>query len=108
MTYTSKERAEIYLKAAEKIFDGMLDYQYACHSIADFSGLKCEASLFPEFFMFKPRRASTIDVWWMNINQKYENECRILALLLSREMAKDKTKLSGINYSCTCCTPRYC
>lgn len=94
---TRHQRAAIYRQAAEDIIDKNL----ICGACFIFfnevypekrGDIKaCEKyfkdeieQMFPEFFLFKNQQANYLDYWWYNDTE--DNNCRILALLLSAEM----------------------
>jgi len=84
MKYTKKQRREIYLKAAEMIEKGELDY--CCSAIARTLNYKT-LSLMPldEFLLFSPYKSRY--VWFGDAIKG--RRARITCLLLCAEMCKD-------------------
>ena len=78
MTYTKAQRRRIYLKAAERIFEGKNGL--CCIAISDIINCAFNSlneSNFPELFIFKPNGA--ILCWW----HKDDANTRIIALCLA-------------------------
>lgn len=81
---TRKQRADVYLKAAELIDSGV--ECYCCWAMGSALGLhRCAyKSDVPEFYLFKPDESMA--VWWPDIFHKSQSE-RVLALLFSHAIA---------------------
>lgn len=87
---TRKQRAKIYRQAAEMICDKQ--HIWCCDAIAEASAIcdiyeKVDEQVYPEFFMFKFKRDGHVLFWNDYVSPCNETECRILALLLSEQMA---------------------
>lgn len=87
---TNRQRARIYHSAAIHIGDilrkaqGDMRYAFCCNIIRYVSGIDCTPDEFPEFFLIKNKRRGSW-AWWDY--RGFELEPRILALLLSEQMA---------------------
>lgn len=100
---TRKDRAELYLMAAQILDEGttgplvaksegeayqFLSSPYCCDILAGLSGLYSYGSvteeLFPEFFMFEPDKIEGYTGWW----DDSDNETRVIAFLLASEIAR--------------------
>lgn len=91
---TAKQRAKIYRQAAENIFWGAGD-GFCCGQIAQVANsfgyfyLVAYAEHFPEFFHFEPIVKDRYRACWYYQDEK---QSRILALLLSEQMALNPIK----------------
>lgn len=106
---TRNQRGEIYRMAAENIFEEK-EY-FGCRALASASGININkmfelgkvfsdffyTSDYPEFMMFyfmsdlyEKEPEYNGNSFWYNDDHNKKKECRILALLLSAEMCKDK------------------
>lgn len=89
---TPKQRAKIYLKAAQKIthhnvcylLGDLIKYPYEYGKGEEFS------KIFPEFFMFSPGHNG--DWWGEDYSKEGWRKPRIIALLLSYQMALNATE----------------
>ena len=100
---TTKDRAELYLMAAQILDAGdtgplvakseeeayqFLSSTYCCDILAGLSGLfhhnKVTRELFPEFFMFEPDKIDGYTGWW----EDRDIETRVIAFLLASEIAR--------------------
>ncbi len=84
---TKLQRAKIYRKAAEYVSNS--NAVFGCEALcnffnAGFQGYDFLEESFPEFFLFKAKKAIPIQGGWWYLSKK---EPRILALLLSAEIA---------------------
>lgn len=84
---TAKERAKIYLEAAE-YFEKKTNIGYGCAGFCDFIGIYhgyFNARQFIEYELFRPRVPS---LYWFPHTKEGKNQ-RLNALLLSYQMALD-------------------
>lgn len=85
----NKQREKIYRKAAKQIANCIDGNWAACIRLRSISGVNSTIwglrNYFPEFYLFE----QTTCVWWeTQKDNKFDNECRVIALLLSAEMCK--------------------
>lgn len=88
--YSKKQRADIYLKAAEKIFNnsepGCCWAIMTCVKPRAIKLNRVILDLFGEFYLFEPV-SPNYAFWWGNTSSKEANNERILALLFARAIA---------------------
>jgi hypothetical protein len=108
MKFTIKERADIYLRAAELMASMEFDaddemvqykgYRFACVAISNVVGFensnRVDADLFPEFYMFKDVERDSLWLGNSHVEQTapgfmFGNSIRQTVLLLCHEMCKD-------------------
>lgn len=92
-TFTTQQRAEIYLEAAKETFECDLGCCWGIRLVAvpdkdKFLTMEWMESNFPEFFLFQPDERRTW--WWEDEEEIVNTDCRILALLFAREMCLQK------------------
>lgn len=82
--YTPQERREIYLKAAEFLFDFNALCCFAISEVTDDDTVYSDKSDFPELELFNPNTDS--EFWFKDENRQSD---RIFCLLLCAEMCND-------------------
>lgn len=88
--FTRKQRAEIYLEAAE--FIDLAVKNYCCDALRyvtnSWDTNEELLTIFPEFELFAPKKLDLHKGWWgMYVDSNYQRNPRILALLFARQIA---------------------